>query len=297
MFNNVGKALAGFCFVCCCQALLGQSPEFIVHGTIVLILHAKDRILVAADSKGSGTGASDTYKECKITPLDKWTFFTAIGNVVMEDKKDGKLYYIYQARKLSKETFARFKNQPNSSSRTKSMANYWGKTVSDEIRAFIATRRSVPTTPDGQVLKAVFVSNTPPMDWTLYEVEIMTDPPNPPNGPTIHGELQTVTYNVHSENIPLDITKGLNAEYRSLVLEAVAGQTPRSVIAKNKMQEIIRADPTMDRVAFGLEYILATVEEWAGAKSNIGGPVDLLELNSTGVHWLHVKDECRHPNQ
>ena len=295
MLNNLGKTLAGFCLVCSCPAALLQPAGIVDHGTIVLILHKNDRILVAADSKLSGGGRdAPRFNECKIPPLGQWVFFTAVGNAEMGDLKDGKPFVIYKARELSEESFARFRKEPNTNSRTKKMADYWGQTVRNQISAYIAARHWVPTyrTEQGpEVLKGIFASNTPPSNWAIYEVRISADRPKSQE------VLQTITYHVDPKSIPPNLKLALNGEYRGLVGEFVSVQTPRSIAANKKMLTIIQSNPTIDADAFGLEFTVSSVEEWAGPHSDIGGDVDVLELNSTGVHWLKVKEGCRYPKR
>jgi hypothetical protein len=123
--NNIGKALAGFCFVCTCPALLTQSAEVVLHGSIVLVVRENNRILFAGDSMGIDSGREATYSSCKITPLGD-TIFSAVGNIDVGNEKAGKRVFLYEAHELAKATFARFKDMPNTDSRTRRTADYWG---------------------------------------------------------------------------------------------------------------------------------------------------------------------------
>jgi hypothetical protein len=248
-----------------------------------------DRVLIAADSKQMRPfGEEPSYSECKITPLGDTTVFSAVGGVKAMQKKTGKI--VYSAHELAKATFARFKELPNTDSRTLKMAKYWGQAMSDQMRAAIAKGGTVqPLSAEGNIMTGFFVSTpelTKSTHWPVYRIDIIATLPK------AKGSLETIRYIVAPENIPVGSVVTVGPEYRALVGEFISEQTPRSVAAKNKMRTVLRSNPTIDQDAFSLESVIAAVEEWA-TDGHIGGQTDILELTHSGSDWLAVKDNCR----
>jgi hypothetical protein len=287
VLNNIGKALAGFCLVCSCPASLAQYTGFVGYGSIVVVIREENRILIGTDSMETWSNKQPTYDECKITPLGYSTIFSAVGHVDTGDEKVG---FTYRAHKIAKETFARFKDLPNTNSRTRKMADYWGQAIRDRMRDVIAKHIRFPTYAGNSVVTAIFIS-TPdtlrPATWRIYEVEVTAKPPKAPGGP------QIPAYIVQPASIPTGNFRLLGTKYRDLVGEFISAQTPRSVAANNKMLTILRANPTIDADAFTLQSAIAAVEGWAAPNEPIGGKTDILELTRSGFDWIVVKDNCR----
>lgn len=289
MANNVVKVLAYFCFICGTPALFSQSTTIVLHGTIVLVLRENDRIIIAADSmtKEELGKAKPTYNACKINRLGNSTFFSATGRIFLGDKKGRERVFVFKAHDLSKQAFARFKEEPNTDARTKRMAKFWGNSICNRLRAYVANGHHVPSDPDGQILSGIFVSALAGTDWSIYRVTIMTQPSKS------RKSLQTFTAQVEPSTFPVGSAAELGVDYHELIAEFMSEQTARSIKANKKMRDILQSNPTIDVDAFRLESIIAALEEWTGPDVDIGGEIDVLELTRNSTHWLRVKDECR----
>ena len=267
-------------------AALAQYTGFVGYGSIVVVIREENRILIGADSMETWSDKHPTYDECKITPLGDSVIFSAVGSVDAGDEKVG---VIYSAHEIAKETFAKFKDLPNTNSRTRKMADYWGRVVLNRMRDAIAKHIHFATDADNAIMTALFISvpeTSKPTTWPIYEVQVTAKSPKARAGP------QAPAYIVQPASIPTGNFRLLGPKYRDLVGEFVSAQTPRSVAANNKMLTVLRANPTIDSDAFTLQAAIAALEDWA-PNEPIGGKTDILELTRSGFDWIAVKENCR----
>jgi len=210
-------------------------------------------------------------------------FFTASGIGSVAENRAGKLSYVFRAGDVSRQAFHKFSGEEASDLRTKKMATYWGQTVRDQIQHMIATHQNPPAT-DNEYLTGIFVSSSRDKQWSVYEVPIKAE---------LAKDRKIVTYAVTPLTAPIPYTVELGSSH-NMVKEFFTIQTKRSIVAQQKMGEIIKSHPNVDSIAFSLEFAILTAEKWEPNNPTFGGKVDVLELKRDGgVHWVKVKENCR----
>ncbi|PYX32563.1 MAG: hypothetical protein DMG77_03255 [Acidobacteria bacterium] len=90
MPNKFVQVLTFFGFVCGCPACFGQSMMSAAHGTLVIIVADKDRIVAGADSLTTGVTVDGTDTSCKLMPLSKEMFFAATNKTAVSHVDSGK---------------------------------------------------------------------------------------------------------------------------------------------------------------------------------------------------------------
>jgi hypothetical protein len=193
--------------------------------------------------------------------------------------------YVYQAHDLAKEAFERFKSEPNTDSRTRSIANYWGGATA-RIRNLAATHQDVQIKPGDEVLRGFFFSNAKKKGWSIYMVPIEA------RQDRTKGIAPIITYAVNPWLYSRDDMPIFESGGHNLVGEFLSGKTQRSIAAENKTLETIKSHPGTDEDAFKLESAIVTAEDWE-PHADFGGSVDVIELTRRGTHWLKVKDKCK----
>jgi hypothetical protein len=258
----------------------------IQHGTIVLVFPQSERLLVAADSR-SILGASLGPDMCKIVPLGKRMLFFATGLTVVGDKKTGRI--IYSANDLAQKSFTKFGSMSDAVLRSKKMATYWGESVRKRISDDEIIQPDFWKKANRQLVQGIFVSRSEKTSWFVLKVQVIPRPAESNRSPPV------VTFSI----IPVQFISGQvmtsgdpHAVY--LVEEFLSQQTARSIAANQEMLKIISSNPGIDKEMFTLKSIITVIEEWAGPDASIGGPSDILELTRNDIHWLEVKDECKH---
>lgn len=262
--------------------LLAASPdaraiESITSGTIVVVAQAKNYIILAADSRvGASNGTAvasvdDAY--CKIAPLRGNTLFAAAGIVTdpirswaADTEMDRVLAGTPQTERMGSADGA-------------SALGRWAELMMQRLF----------TLPRDQLL-AYTKSN---------------------DGVAATGVLAGIDKDgatwVHVSKISFDSARGLShqesdapwsgstTKYFGLGQSEIAvefdhGSTPRALAERAHWKEMNLSVPDFDR--FKARRLVELTIQYLPNKSDVGGPIDEIELDAHGQHWLQVKPHC-----
>lgn len=137
MPNKFVQVLTFFGFVCGCPACFGQSMMSAAHGTLVIIVADKDRIVAGADSLTTGVTVDGTDTSCKLMPLSKEMFFAATNKTAVSHVDSGKRVFFYDAHQFAKGSFSRFRSQKNTDTRVNRIATDRGDSVSKKMNEYL----------------------------------------------------------------------------------------------------------------------------------------------------------------
>ena len=105
-------------------------------GTIVIINVAKDRIILAADSRGTNedTGAQNNF-DCKVSVLGNRMVFTNVGNARRTSLFDADPVKSWDNTRLAKEVFLHYKDTTGER-RVLTISTAWGYAIASDWRLF-----------------------------------------------------------------------------------------------------------------------------------------------------------------
>ena len=255
-----------------------RGTESIIAGTIVIVAQAKDHIIFAADSRvGASNGSAvasvdDTY--CKIGPLHGNTLFAAAG--IVTDP----------ARNWSADTemdtvlVEGWRGAPMSSADGESALRRWADAMTQKLFALprnqlVAYTKSNDGVAATGVLAGIDSDRNP---WVRVS--------------TIR--LDATSGLVHQES---DMTsRGSATKYSGLGQSEIAvefdhGNTARAIEERAQWKDRSLTGIELDR--FKARRLVELTIQYLPNKSDVGGPVDELELDANGPHWIQVKPHCK----
>ena len=257
-----------------------RATESIVAGTIVIVAQAKDYIIFAADSRvGASNGnavasVDDTY--CKIGPLHGNTLFAAAG--IVTDP----------ARSWSADT-----------EMDKVLVENW-----HGARMGSVGRQKSASAPLGRIDDAKAVRASARINWrpirspmtawlrrVCWRASIRMDAPGFTSARSVWMPARGL---VHQES---DMTShGSATRYSGLGQSEIAvefdhGSTGRAIEERAQWKEKNLSGIEFDR--FKARRLVELTIQYLPNKSDVGGPIDELELDANGPHWIQVKPHCK----
>lgn len=258
-----------------------RATDSIIAGTIVIVAQAKSYIIFAADSRvGASNGTyvasvDDTY--CKIGPLHGNTLFAAAGIVTdparswsADTEMDKVLVENWHGARMGRTD-------------GESALRQWAESIMEKLvllprNQLVAYTRSNDGVAATGVLAGIDKDGSPWVHVSTLKLD------------GAHGL-------VHQESDKT--SRGSATRYSGLGQSEIAvefdhGSTDRAIDERAQWTEKNLSGIEFDR--FKARRLVEVTIQYLPNKSDVGGPVDELELDVNGAHWIQVKPHCAPQN-
>jgi len=252
---------------------LGRPDEERV-GSVVIFAASQKRIVIGADSKEivlSSNSRYERYDKCKIATLNGKFVFAATG-------KSGHHSAEHSTETWDIFTLVREVASRNREASIESIAQTWGNEVAKlDNRDSTKGGSGQPEFEGQHALFAGFVDGHPVVDQVIVTKE---------SDGVFRARLEPSQ--LRSGNL---VPSGHAAD---IALEMSAGQTERARqwladFRRDHTSELSTWDSAMAPL---VERVIELSIKYSVEKDDIGPPIDLAEIDSSGVHWLRKKDNC-----
>lgn len=258
----------------CQVALAGDYPRV---GTIVVVAHLGDRIFIAADSRvgnakdgASVTGTNDGY--CKIATFESRVAFSASG--VLSDSNAN-----WTATVEFMGAAAGLRQKQIGSDAGRGILRAWYERMKNRLSAFSKEQLLARSRVDGGDLTTGILAGADGRDVWLRAL-------------TIGYQEQT-----GFRSSEFELTIGTKQEdYFYLGKSAVAKEFKESNSAQAIRERKSWGRRRMSRNALHRFIVRRLVELTIihhPAKKDVGGPVDEIEIDASGAHWIQAKPQCK----
>ncbi|MGB8540077.1 MAG: hypothetical protein WCD49_00435 [Candidatus Acidiferrales bacterium] len=245
-------------------------------GTVVVIGWSRTEIVVAVDSRGFDDNEKYRDDICKIVRLDDRSVFTAAGNII--HARNGRA--LWNAQKEAIHAFQEAESTGNARL-LRTAARNWGEHMVATIN------QALKDDPAGSKLmldKNIFLTGVflgfENGSTAMYQVEIVFD-----------SSTQLAKENFYTEHHTTAIEFGALGR-NEIVNEVVAGKTHFARAEQRKWAAAERSIPVRDRdVRWAIRLVQLTME-YHPQRTDVGGPIDALEITRRGIRWIERKPGC-----
>lgn len=259
-------------------ASYAPAAESIVAGTIVIVAQARDYIIFAADSRvGASNGTAvasidDTY--CKIGPLHGNTLFAAAG-IVTDPARNWSADTVMDTVLVEN-----WRGAPMASVDGELALRRWADAMTrkllalppNQLAAYAKSNDGVAAT---GVLAGIDQGGNP---W----VRVSTISQDTTLG-LIHRESDMTSRSA--------ATRYSGLGQSEIAVEFDHGNTTRAIDERAQWKNRNLTGIEFDR--FKARRLVELTIKYLPNKSDVGGPVDELELDMHGPHWIQVKPHCK----
>jgi hypothetical protein len=276
MTNQVTNKLLASIFLTLACSVGAQDGLRSTTGTVVVIGWSRAKIVIAVDSRGFDDNEKYRDDICKIVELDGHSVFTAAGNII--HAHNGRA--LWNAQKAAMHAFQ--EAQSTGTQRLlKAAARSWGEHMVTTIN------QALKDDPAGSKLmldKNIFLTGAflgfENGSTAMYQVEIVFDPSTQQAKESSYTERHTTTIEFGA--------LGRN----EIVNEIVADKTRFAKTEQRKWISAERDIPIKDRdVRWAIRLVQLTME-YHPQRSDVGGPIDALEIARRGIRWVERKTGC-----
>jgi hypothetical protein len=255
---------------------IGQAKT---DGTIIVVDASKNEIVIAADSRTSGT---NTYSDdnCKISAFGDKIVFTASGRT---GSRSGPTKF-WDAHAIALREFERLTRKGAPDDLPINLAQAWGIAIKKKIEYRISQRVHVLAGLDDSLIMSAFFAGVRKDGSILAVIEKISYEVLKDGTPQIERSQPNI---LTSSQFPQFLGKG------DIIKEFDAGQTLRADQWRHKLIPLIRA--STDQVATeAIEEVRLTIDNLATAKFNakgvpfseVGYPIAAIRLTSKGAEWI-----------
>jgi hypothetical protein len=263
----------------------GASANGIAHGTVIVIFFSGTRVILAADSRVTYSGAATTHedRQCKVADLGHDTIFSASGftRYKFEDPKMPRFDVYQEARRASLAV------PSDARDRARSTAEIWARRVKEALDIGLRLHpKAVMSLLHGhstQLAGAIFAGHSK-RGLSVYYAAISCEC----GSGNKHASIQTSELHPVSDGVPAASIG--TAETMDLFAEVAEMNTPRG-IAEREAWLAVEGNPDRDvyvTVRTG-EFILRNSKD-----NTIAGPINAIELTAEGgVRWVKREKNCQ----
>jgi hypothetical protein len=258
----------------------------IAHGTVIVIFFSETKVILAADSRVTYSGAAATHedRQCKVADLDHETIFSASGFTRYKFDQDPRMprFDVYQEAKRASVTVP-----SDAVDRARTTAEIWARRVKTALDTGLRLHpKAVMSLMHGrsnQLAGAIFAGHSQ-KGLSVYYVAIRCEC----NAEKKYSSIQTSELHPVSDGVPA-ATIG-TAETMDLFSEVAEMTTPRGIAERDAW---VAAESKPDRDVYVTvrtgEFILRNSKD-----STIAGPINAIELSAEGgVRWVKREKMCQ----
>jgi len=256
----------------------GHASESITAGTIVIVAQAKNYVIFAADSRvGASNGSAvasvdDTY--CKIGPLHGNTLFAAAGIVTDPTRSWA------ADTEMDKVLVQAFHGQPMGSADGEAAAGRWAEAMTQKLFALPRNQLMAYTkSNDGVAATGVLAGIDQDGSTWVHVSKISFD--------SARGLFHQESDMAWSGSA----TRYFGLGQSEIAVEFEHGSTSRAIDERAQWKERNLSGRDFER--FKARRLVELTIQYLPNKSDVGGPVDEIELDANGPHWIQVKPHCK----
>ena len=263
-------------------SLTARAGDSILAGTIIVVALAKDHVVVAADSRlGASNGTTvasvdDTY--CKIAPLQGKTLFAAAGIVTDPDRNwsaDNEM------------AVAIYSSPPAGRMDTEAGRSAMGRWAESMIRKLTSLPRK-------QLLAYVAANDG------VAATGILAGMDKDANSWAVVSKIafdgsQGLAHSESSIAPPGSEAKYFGLGKSEIAIEFDHGDTPRATAERVQWDGMNLSGIEFAR--FKARRLVELTIAHTANNADVGGPVDEIELDAGGLHWIQVKPHCAPEDQ
>jgi hypothetical protein len=252
-------------------------------GTIVIVGYSKDKIIMAADSRGLEENGTHRDDMCKITALSDKFLFSAIGRFF--DKTRGVAGW--DATAQAKEAFAVTSKRPpvpgHENAFAGDLADEWAQIIGNNIAVHIRPTELASLKPNAMYLTGIFagIGSTGAVQFASAQIHRRADAPGFFSPPIKEPPIpDTLTYAVFGGDFPIFLEF-----YEATSKRAKA----EKIITTKQSKKWPFYDADARLVMRYVELMIKYVE-----RPGLGGPIDAVEINKGSLlRWIQRKPNCR----
>jgi len=263
--------------------LLAASPnahasDSIISGTIVVVAQAKDYVIFAADSRvGASNGTAvasvdDTY--CKVGPLHGNTLFAAAGIVTdparswaADTEMDIVLVQTFHGERMG-------------SSDGESAIGGWADAMTQKLFGLPRNQLLAYTKSNGGVAATGVLAGFDKDGSTWVDVSTIS-----------FDSARGLSHQESDMAWSGSATRYSGLGQSEIAVEFDHGSTSRAIAERAQWKERNLSGIEFDR--FKARRLVELTIQYLPNKSDVGGPVDEIELDANGPHWIQVKPHCK----
>lgn len=260
-----------------------QPPFERISGTVVVMQIFKQEAIIAADSRGTDLKGKYSDNDCKISSYGDQIIFASSGNrmlsVVIRGKRMLWDSHTFAARAISRANSAK---NGNVGVIDRSVANWLvsGKAWFTELQKNDPTGRLKDLSDSANgIAEGFFLGRNESGEIEARHALISLDLAENSN-PTIRTTSEILDQGI----IVMGIT--------DIASEFVKANTSRSIADVNKWNaSMVGKKPDQKRELSTIQLVKWTIQ-YADSK-DVGGDVDSIKLDKSGIHWLTRKNNCK----
>jgi hypothetical protein len=274
--NAATKAIVVFLLLVSPRVTTGA--DYIDSGTIIVIAQTKERIIIAADSRSGETTDGVTVKSvddsaCKIAAFRRDSVFSAAG--ILRDRENK-----WTSMSEALDVLRTAAPGPIGSRQGEAILDRWADAMAQRVRVFSSDQLLAYSSNNaGHILTGVLAGIEDDKQPWLRAVMV--------NFSSAAG-FSHQSYTLISNDPP--------TAYYFLGKPAIGLEFERDKSSSRAVKE--RASwnrenltgPSLDR--FKARRLVELTIMYHSPKTEVGGAVDEVELDASGVRWLHVKPNC-----
>lgn len=266
--------------------LLGTHPALsqIKKGTIGVVYYTEDKIVMAADSRGTHSNKPPDDKQCKIAALGEQIIFVNSGFLGVEPSGPFDVVKRWQSIEEAHTAYDRMKTVYPNQTIAAQVASEWARATADNLNLLYAVNPKMildRADPNGRLTSAFFGETTESGHLTLHFVTIVVRP----------GSFPAVNFDpprpiTRDKCSPCAIGKG------EILVEFTQKSSVRARQEAKHWTEDLKQFKTEDRdILWVIRLVDLTI---AYDKSGtVGGKIDTLELRrGEGIRWYQRKPKC-----
>jgi hypothetical protein len=273
--STLQRVIVGFLFLVPPQ--FAAAADYINSGTIIVIAQTKHRIIIAADSRSAVTPDGITAKSvddnaCKIAAFGRNVVFSAAGILGNHGKK-------WTAISQAVDAVTTSAPGPIGSKQGGAILHKWAGSMIQRLRVFSFDQLlSYSTVNEGHIATGVLAGID--KDKQAWLRAVMIDFSNV-------GEVSHQSYTLTSNDPP---TAYYFIGKSEIGLEFERGKSSRAIKERASWDRKNLSAASLDR--FKARRLVQLTIMYHSNKTDVGGAVDEIEVNASGVRWLHVKPNC-----
>jgi len=289
MSRPLTKILIAFCTPLLCVSSRNEEnarAKGISHGTVIVIFFSETKVILAADSRVTYSGATAMHedRQCKVADLGHKTIFSASGFTKYKFEQDARMPQFEVYREAKGAALSVPSDAPD---RTKSSAEIWARRVKSALNTGLRLHpKAVMSLMHGrstQLAGAIFAGQSK-KGLSVYYVAIRCKCDTENKYASIQiSELRSVNDGVPAATIG-------TAETMDLFSEVAEMTTPRGIAERDAW---VAADSKPDRDVYVTirtgEFILRNSKD-----NTVAGPINAIELSAEGgVRWVKREKNCQ----
>lgn len=270
------------------------SQEESLRGTVVVAVVSRNKVAIAADSRGTEERGRYMDADCKISTLDNKVVFASAGFRRGTFTSHGKRLGTYDSHDLAQRAFSLIFSggAPVTKESINAIASKWtdfavdffSRLIADEAGPADATKLLSKVAEGGtKIGDGFFAGVSQDGQITVVYARVSIEQMNPGIKPTISSEVKVI-----DQGDPLRwLTIGEPSVAQSFLLQT----SPQIKAIVSPWKFSIANKSIEDQTSLWATQLVRWTIQY-GPK-DVGGPIDLITLDHSGINWVDRKPTCK----